>query len=290
MRLSKNIKKKLRPILKEKALKYFYYDFKQQLLLETINIVRIQTTRHTLNVIENCITQNQRGVYMRFGDGDVFLLDNKNDSCQDANKFLAKEMMEAFKINGINVFKSLAIHSNRFGFEEGMFDGNHKNSDALSVNLLQATYMYFIGQKIYSPVALHFTATQNPVRASAFLKLLKFKTKLFIGNKETSISTIKMLFGGTKHIKTPSLNAYHEIDRIYSESINEIKKIDGFGVIVVAMGCSGRPLMKRLFNNTTQPIFLFDFGSLIDGFDGKKSRTWLNINTINYNKLTNSLI
>ena len=282
MGIKKRIKKRIKQILKSLSFKYIYNEFKQEIIFETIDLVKIQSTDYTLNSIEYCISNNERGVYMRFGDGDVFLLNNISDSSQTANEFLATEMLEAFRVNDVNVFKSLAIHSNLFGFEEGMFDGNHKNTDSLSLNLLQSTYMYFIGQKIYSPVALHFIASQNPKRANTFLKTLKLKTKMFIGNQDISSSTIKMLFGNVKCIKTPSLNAYNEIDRIYTESIEEIKRFDDFGVVVIAMGCSGRPLMKRLFNNSAQSFFLFDFGSLIDGFEGVNSREWLSVNNINY--------
>ncbi|GAA4943051.1 hypothetical protein GCM10023314_15160 [Algibacter agarivorans] len=288
MRFKKSIKRKLRPILKKLSYKYFYRDFKELIILENMDNIRIQTTFNTLNELENCIKLNQRGAYLRFGDGDIYLLNKKHDSYQNANEFLAKEMLEAFQINDKYVFKSLAIHSEKFGYEDGMFDGNHKNNQVLSISLLKSTYMFFIGQKIYSPVALHFTATQNPIRTNSFLKMLKSKTKLFIGNKELNKSVIKMLFGNSIHIKTPSKNAYDDIKRIYTESKFEIEKFDGFAVVVVAMGCSGRPLMKRLLLNKFN-IFLFDFGSLIDGFDGVNSRTWLKVNSIDYNKLTENL-
>lgn len=285
MDIEKNIKKKIRPILKKYALKYFFSDFKEILLLEVINGIKIETTDSTLCAIEECINKNNKGAYMRFGDGDVFLLKNRNDSSQKSNKILSEEMKEAFLINDSHVFKSLAIHSDLFGCEEGMFEGNHKNTDSLSLYLLKVTYMFFIGQKIYSPVALHFTATENPTRANSFLKLIKSKAKVFIGNEKLSNNTITKLFGNVQRIDTPSKNSYAQIDRIYDESIEQINLLDKFHVIIVAMGCSGRPLMKRLYQNSNKSFFLFDFGSLIDGFDGVENRTWLKVNNINYDML-----
>ncbi|WP_341214767.1 GT-D fold domain-containing glycosyltransferase [uncultured Wocania sp.] len=290
MRLTKVLKKRLKSIFEKLAYKHFYKDFREDLILENIDGVKIQTTFDTLNEIENCIKLNQRGAYLRFGDGDVYLLNKKHDSYQNANESLAKEMLEAFQINDTCVFKSLAIHSDKFGYEEGMFDGNHKNTQELSISLLKSTYMFFIGQKIYSPVALHFTATQNPIRANSFLKLLKSKTKLFIGNKELDESVIKILFGSCIHVKTPPKDAYSDIESIYTESKSEIEQFNSFAVVVVAMGCSGRALMKRLFLSNNFNIFLFDFGSLIDGFNDVNSRTWLKVNTIDYKRLTEDLI
>lgn len=277
MRLEKKIKKSLRLKLKVFSFKYFYKDFKLKLISDHISGVRIQSTTQTLNEIEKCIEKNERGAYLRFGDGDVYLLNNESDAFQVANKRLAIEMRETFLINGEKVFKSLAIHSSKFGFEKGMFDGNHKNSDKLSISLLEASYMFFIGQKIYSPVALHFTATENPKRANNFLKLLKSKTKLFVGNENLSDETIFKLFGDVKRINTPSKNSFNEIDRIYKECIGFINAINDFHVVVVAMGCSGRPLMKQIFNNSNKLYFLFDFGSLLDGIDNYNSRTWLKV-------------
>lgn len=287
MSYKKILKKKLKQILRKFAFKYFFKEF-QTHLIKKIDNITIQTTFDTLNEIENCLKLNQKGAYLRFGDGDVYLLNNQRDSFQNANDFLANEMLEAFQINKKHVFKSLPIHSEKFGYEKGMFKGNHKNSNTLAITLLESTFIFFIGQKIYSHVALHFIATQDPIRANLFLKLLKSKTKIFIGNKTLSATTIHLLFGNAVHIKTPFNNAYDEIDRIYNESKAEIEKLTDFAVVIVAMGCSGRALMKRLlFDNFN--IFLFDFGSLIDGLDGVNNRTWLNLVNIDYETLTKDL-
>lgn len=287
-RYKKYLKKKILKTLRKSAFKYYYREFSSAIILESSKHIFIQSTSNTLNEIEECLIGNRSGAYMRFGDGDVFLLKNKKDAYQKANSLLAQEMLEAFQINSKNVFKSLAIHSEKFGYEEGMSWGNHRNTDKLAINLLEATYLFFIGQKIYSPVALHFIASQEPIRANLFLKLLRSKTKLFIGNERLQEKTVCLLFGDIVHIKTPPKNAYDEIDRIFFESKIEIEKFEGFAVVVVAMGCSGRPLMKRLFFEKFN-IFLFDFGSLIDGMDGVKNRTWLKIANINYDLLTKDL-
>lgn len=287
-RYKKLVKKNILKTFKKSVFKYYYKEFISAIILENSGNIFLQSTSNTLNEIEECLIQNKSGAYMRFGDGDVFLLNNMKDAYQNADSLLAKEMLEAFQIKSNNVFKSLAIHSEEFGYEEGMSWGNHRNTDKLAINLIEATFTYFIGQKIYSPVALHFIASQEPIRANLFLKLLKSKTKLFVGNEKLKDKTVSMLFGDSLHIKTPSENAYDQIDRIFFESKMEIEKFTGFAVVVLAMGCSGRPLMKRLIFEKFN-IFLFDFGSLIDGLDGVKNRTWLKIANINYEILTKDL-
>ena len=242
----------------------------------------------TLKIIENKILNDERGVYMRFGDGDVFLLNKKSDMLQEPNDELSVEMREAFEINGTGVMKCLAIHSRLYGFDHGMSYGNHLNNDAFAKKLFRQTFLYFVGSQIYSPVALHYASTENVGLANTFLRVLKGKTKLFIGNESIDDKTLDLIFGTKSHIKTPTKNAYDQIDRIFDEAKNEISKFDDYGVVCVAMGCSGRPLMKRIYKEGFQ-IFIFDFGSLLDGIDGNQSRTWLKKNNIDYKKLLKDL-
>ncbi|SEA88913.1 protein of unknown function [Flavobacterium gillisiae] len=251
--------------------------------------VKIVSPDNTLDEIEQCILDAKKGAYLRFGDGDVFLFKNVLDSYQVNSKALSIEMGECFSVSGQNVFKCLAIHSDYFGFSEEMSEDNHKNNDEFALKLFLDTYKYFIGSNIYSPVALHFMAAINVKRANFFLKTLKSKTKIFIGNEQVNEQMKIHLFGQkTIHIKTPVKNAYSEIDRIEYEALKFISENEGFFVICVAMGCSGRPLIKRIWNKKYN-VFLFDFGSLLDGILGNNSRKWLEINDINYDELLNGL-
>lgn len=265
------------------------YLFEEDLVRSLYDNIIIVSPEKTLDEIENCLLFNKKGAYLRFGDGDVFLLKNKADSFQENSFLLSMEMKETFLVKGQNVFKCLAIHSDVFGYSEGMEFGNHKNTDAFAFNLFRDSFRYFIGNNIYSPVALHFIATINTKRANSFLKILKSKTQIFIGNEESDLKVVSLLFGkNIAHIKTPVRNAYSEIDRIEREALDYISKIETFFVVCVAMGCSGRPLIKRLQNKKLN-IFLFDFGSLLDGISGNNSRTWLKMNDINYDLLLDGL-
>ncbi|SDW85857.1 protein of unknown function [Lutibacter oricola] len=270
--------------------KVFKTIFRKNIREDILNLstIRIINTSQTLDVIENSIVNKQKGVYMRFGDGDVLLMNLKSDARQASNIFLAEEMKEAFECKGGNVHKCLAIHSEKYGYEEGMCIGNHLVTDKDAQDLLMSTFQFFIGENIFSPIALHFKASHDIIRAKSFLKVLKNNTRIFIGNELFKEEVSNRLFGEIKHIKTPEKNAYNEIERIYSEAKNELLKIDSFCVVVVAMGCSGRPLMKRLYNENYN-VYLFDFGSLLDGFNNSMTRTWLKINKINYKYLLKDL-
>ncbi len=250
--------------------------------------VQIISPFETLDIIHTTIKENKKGAYVRFGDGDVFLLTGSNDIYQTSSKELSTEMEETFKLKGDYIFKSLSIHSNLYGKEDKMIEGNHLVNNGLANRLLYNTFQYFVGHKIYSPVALHYCASYKPMIANSFLKTLKKKTILFIGNEEIPEDIVHLLFGDAKHIKTPSKNAYSYIDRVENDSNDYLTKNKKYGVVVIAMGCSGRPLTKRLINKNYN-IFIFDFGSLLDGIIGFNSRPWLDIAKIDYKLLLKDL-
>ena len=226
---------------------------------------------------------------MRFGDGDVYLAAGINDSYQQVSSELSKEMEEAFLMSGEFVYKCLHIHSYQYGYEKEMYLGNHLVKDKFANKILGLTFQYFVGHKIYSHIGLHFAATYSPEIANHFLKALKENCVLFIGNKTVRHETVQLLFGNVPHVKTPSKNAYDCIDEVEKQSLDILNNTKGFGTVVVAMGCSGRPLMKRLFKNKNLNIFLFDFGSLLDGICGDKSRAWLKKEEIDYDVLLKDL-
>lgn len=258
-------------------------------LAEASNSISIVSPLDTLSKIKETIAKEQQGCYMRFGDGDVFLLNKQADLYQKASEKLATEMKEAFTLSGDNIYKSLSIHSQAFGYEKEMYLGNHLVSDAYATYLLKSSYPYFIGHQIYSPVALHYAATYHPALANDFLKVLKSKTFLFIGNQHIKKNLLQRLFGEeTQIIGTPDNDAYNAVDEIEQQVSPILANRANFGVIVIAMGCSGRVLMKRL-TLLKKNIFLFDFGSLLDGLNGVESRTWLKKEEIDYQLLMKDL-
>jgi hypothetical protein len=242
----------------------------------------------TLSVIENLIKEKKPGAYLRFGDGDIYLAIGNNDSFQKSTKMLGKEMNESFSLKGPGIIKSLIIHSEIYGYEREMFIGNHLITDNNAKEFLRHVYPFFVGHQIFSPIALHYTATHHPSMANDFLKLLKKETILFIGNEDAPEEIVRKLFGEVKHIKAPTQNSYDKIDLLEKEVENILQYEKKFGVVIISMGCSGRILMKRLYKRKYN-IFLFDFGSLLDGICGNNTRTWLRKANIDYEVLLKDL-
>ena len=246
--------------------------------------ILIQTPYVTLDSIKKTISSKIPGAYLRFGDGDILLMEYKNELLQKRNEQLAIEMKEAFSLAGTGIFKCLPLHSKRYGMMEHMCPGVHEGSDKWARDMLSRTYKYFIGNLIYSHVALSYVTAYDSEYAISFYRFLKSQNIVFVGNETVDKNIINKLFGQAIHIKTPCKGSFSEINRIEDELIAYLEKNKNlFLVVVVAMGCSGRVLEKRILKAKLN-CFLFDFGSTMDIFCKKKTRAWMEIdNTIDNN-------
>lgn len=234
----------------------------------------------TLEAIGSIILKKEKGAYLRFGDGDINLANGESDLLQENNSLLSYEMSEALSMDSKNILKSLPLHCKEYGWEEGMFPGNHECDKTWADNILKKVEPFWGGEveEVYSPIALHFLASHKPDSAITFLRLLRDSNICcVVGNKRIPRKIIHQVFGQCKHIKTPVNNSYSKIDQIENSLSNVLDKSDDqYKIVVTAMGCSGRVLQKRLLN-TYENIFLFDFGSLLDALCGWNTRAWIEL-------------
>ena len=256
--------------------------------LQEINFptsIRVQSPDKTIKICKKLIANKEKGAYLRFGDGDVNLLNGHGDMLQPCNAKLRMEMKEAFNLQGTGIIKSLSLHSPRFGIWPGMAPGIHASDDRWTERLLSRCYPFFIGTPIYTSVALAYLAAFNQPIAIDFLRFLKGQKPIFVGNNKIPGDLLQKLFGKTIHIKTPEHNSYSEINRIEQETVDCVNQLDGeYKVIVSAMGCSGRIFAKRIYNREFN-VFLFDFGSLLDALCGWNTRAWMEIAPYDVKKL-----
>lgn len=255
-----------------------------------IQNVKIKSSIETLRDIQNTIFNKQKGAYMRFGDGDLFLMLGIDDMLHKAIKKMATEMKEAIKLKKGVLHKGFPFHSKLFGYEKGMVENMHLVSDKDALKFIATTYPLIDINNIYTSFALHYLATFNQEACVQFLLFLRSTNPIFVGNKSLTPELLKKLFSDI-HIKTPISNSYLEIDRIEKELILELnKKKNEFQVIVVAMGCPGRILQKRILKKGFN-VYLFDFGSLLDAFNNENTRLWIDLagGTENLKNILNKL-
>src|SRR5579872_5114073 len=94
--------------------------------VEESPFIKCHQTRDTLLKLEEIIENREKGVYLRFGDGDVNLANGQIDMQQNPSESLKIELQAAFRIQGPNVLKALPIMCEEFGaLEDGMYHLNH---------------------------------------------------------------------------------------------------------------------------------------------------------------------
>src|SRR5262249_50857551 len=135
---------------------------------------------------------------------------------------------------------------------------------------------YFIGKKGYPHSALAYLAVFDPQAVIEFLAVLRSFRPLFVGNEYTVPDLIQNLFGHAGHIPTPSRDAYRQIDRIEADLHRFLRWDRDYPVVVIGMGCAGRPLAKRLIASGFKG-FIFDFGSLMDALSNASTRDWIRL-------------
>lgn len=238
-------------------------------------------TEATLNKIMEIIGKEEKGVYLRFGDGDVCLANGLDDSNQFIIENLKLEMRKAFGLNGPNVLKCLCLNCPEIGYEKGMQPGAFEVDYGFCLDMLNGAFPFWGGpiRDVYSMTALAHAATSKQDLCLKFLKFLKRSPcTILVGNAKIPENIRNMLFGKQcVFIPAPPKNSYLEIDRLEKECLEQAGKTDGYQVIVFSMGCSGRPLQYRIWNQLDN-AFLFDFGSLMDALCEWDTRDWIYLN------------
>ncbi|HEY2982258.1 MAG TPA: glycosyltransferase family 4 protein [Anaerolineales bacterium] len=248
--------------------------------LESLERWREQITlvppKETLSEIARHVQAKLPGAYLRFGDGDVRLMAGVADVLQKQSPALTLEMQEAFLLEGPGIFKSLALDCRALGLQPGMQYKLFGMTDADALNMLRYAGRYFAGQKSHSHSALAYLSIFDPQSAVDFLLALKAFRPLFVGNEYIPPRLVQTLFGHTGHVPAPSRDAYAQIDRIEADIRRFLQWDRPYPVIVLALGCAGRPLAKRFIRSGFKG-FIFDFGSLIDALAGASTRDWIRL-------------
>ena len=238
--------------------------------------VHIKTPEETIKKMIWFIQEKQKGAYLRFGDGEINIIDGIGAIEQKSDTSLKVEMIQSLNLSGEGVMKSLMIHSKRFGFSEGMKLGTHLTDDGWAVNLLRRCYQYFIGHNIYSHAALAYSAQFEREHLDKLLdEIKKVPFRIFIGNKNIPDNVVyKHLGENTFRVFIEPTNTYASVDVIESDVKSLLEKNkDIYGVIILSAGPTANVIQKRL--HPVYNIFSLDFGSMMDALSGNKTRAWI---------------
>jgi len=231
----------------------------------------------TLEKIMDIIEKKEKGMYLRFGDGDVLLATGRRDINQKFSEKVSAELQEAFALEDKNILKTLPLNCDGYGAcSSEMCRGMKIPFRTCKYILNKAKKVWKNMGDIYTPWLLSYYATYYPEICIQFFEFLKdHNCFMFVGNQKAPTDIIHLLLGKQcRIISTPTKHSYDHIDRIEQECLDTIPNDGNYRIIVTAMGCAGRALQKRLWKKLDN-VFLFDFGSLIDALCGWNTRPWI---------------
>jgi len=241
----------------------------------------------TLNYILDFIVNKKAGMYLRFGDGDFNLAENKHDMLAEANYELQLLMLKSMSIRDERIMICVPHHSKELNtLEIGMYPGNHEyDIDSIKrfLSILQSKCNN-LPPVIYTNVALSYCSVYYPDMVIQLHKELKNNKIVYIGNHLYSDLFLNKLFGETiTRINTNHNNAFHNIDHVFTQleelMNNPIYKTDYF-IIIIASGCASRAFASLIYDKyftKNENFFLFDYGSLLDYFYGFNTRAYMDL-------------
>jgi len=236
------------------------------------------SAEETLEKIKEIIEKKEKGMYLRFGDGDVDLASGRrSDKYQKINKVLTQELQEAFCLEGETIIKTLPLNCEGYGEDSPKMCRGMKLKESYCTRLFGlAKDIWEDMEHVYSPWIIPYLALNDQKACIECIKFLRnHNCAVFVGNRNIPKDLIALLFGDNcKIIGTPSKDAYSSIERIERTCLKTIKNDGEYKIIIICMGCSGRALQKRLWKNLDN-VFLFDFGSLVDALCEKRTRVWI---------------
>jgi hypothetical protein len=249
-----------------------------------MNSVEFINCEDTLKNILNNFVNKTPFFYLRFGDGDFNLAENKHDLLSRPNIKLQDLMLKSMSLRDDRVMICLPHHCKDLNtIEKGMYPGNHEYEYYHIVRFLNILTINknSLPKYIYTNVALSYCATYYPDIVINLHKEFKKNNILYIGNYLYDDAFLKKLFGDNLlRINTNSNNAFDQYKLVFNEfnSIIEEKYKNEFFIIIIAAGCASRAFAYEMYSTyfIKNPIFsLFDYGSLLDYLYGLNTRAYM---------------
>lgn len=232
----------------------------------------------TVHKITAIINAQQKGAYLRIGDGDTALANGLSSGTHQGNEPLRLEEQEVLRMEGPTIIKTLPLDPHVHQKTNDYYDA-HLKPERIQLIINEAMPWWSSDRHVYSPYFLtHYAITDLPRCIDFLVFLKKANCPLLVGNEQIP-NDLRSLFFGPQcaFVSAPARNAYTAIDRIERETIQALKQLDPqkYHVIILSCGNTGRVLTKRLYDKVGDNFFFFDFGSLMDAACGFKTRIWI---------------
>jgi hypothetical protein len=245
-------------------------------------MIKSKSTHDSFNTLMDAFTNNSRVAYLRFGDGDVLVMNNEPDSLHHPSEALSTELKKAFLFSDKNYLKALAVN---YPYEPNMKHGfaPHGSNNEL------ITRLQTIGHESVeyeNAVLFPYFAIHHPKKFNHFFNChVRCKKKLFIGSVDPSL--METLIGNiSEFVELPEKNSFYTLDQWWPDVENKVQKVD---FVFFSAGMASRVLIHKIWQMNLN-IQLFDGGGLANAvlfYFGKKApftHTWIRKN---WRKLSN---
>jgi predicted O-methyltransferase YrrM len=202
-------------------------------------------------------------MYLRFGDADLFFIDNPNfdkNRRHDRNPAMARELASAFALEHPDYLIGCVAGGKVFASKE--------------TRLKAIAQKFHVGKTYHSAVALQVLYMKNPEGFVTFCKENFWGKRVLLigGNTIARDLLVRKAFNVTATIEFTDRNAYKMLD---DKMVQIEKNIPKFDIVVSALGQATRVLGYRLWKNGHRTQY-FDVGSVVDALAGKNHlRSWI---------------
>ncbi|MFP4163044.1 MAG: hypothetical protein ACLFVE_03600 [Chitinispirillaceae bacterium] len=235
-------------------------------------MIRSKAVLNTFFHLSDLLRKHKRVFFSRFGDGDIFIMDGKDQQNHHCSPELQKEMLEAVRIEHPLYLKAVGANHPREKFmSRGCFAPFSINS--YLVEVLERVLGEECTEPFENAVVFHYTTAFSSGLMNDFLdEFIRNKAILYIGGLEKEIIE-KVTGPKLDTVKTPMKDAYHCIESWWPEVLD---KLDDAEVIIPSAGMASRVINKRLWNMGMEKHSI-DIGSLFDALSGKRTRSWIRL-------------
>lgn len=241
----------------------------------------IHSTGKTLEIIKSAIEEYGNVYFTRYGDGDIIQMSGTDLNGQPIHGIsfgnnktihtpqLEKDLITAFKITAPNYLKGVSLNwENEPGMAKGLFESfNEKKT------LYNKISKFTTEKDFLNPIVFHYLITFLPEVFDKFCEdYIKPIKKLYVGC--VPAKNLECIFGNVDyHILTVPENAVAQTKWIWEETKRVVEKYKP-DLVIPSCGQTSRVITGKLWNNGYNGSVI-DFGSLVDVFEDRPSRTWI---------------
>jgi hypothetical protein len=237
------------------------------------DMIKAAGVYETLAVLKKEIIDKERVFYVRFGDGDLLLMNGGNDKFHAYNKKLQEQLVQSFKITDECYIKGLAVN---YPIEKGMKPGLFAPFE-YNEKLAKVVKRFTKERNFYNPVVFQYLYVFDKFSFNKFFQQFIHRAVIFVGCIDAKLIEKLIDLNVYTSIETKAKDSFDDFDTIEKQLIEAIKKYPKPPLVICATGLTTRALAKSVYQSNVNCYFI-DIGSVVDAAAGLETRKWIKLN------------